>query len=158
MKRIAYLPFLLSFALMSCNGNEDLNKSSDESVNTYETLQFNPDGGKDSVDIPYDNCYLHYVRNNDSVLFFYLMEPDYSTLDSIIESRSIIVEPKEIDPINGFKYLEWDWFSVELKEKKALISVKENITGSERIAEIVIPDLDSRIPEVRRLEIKICQK
>jgi len=158
MKRIAYLPFLLAFVFFSCDRNKDLENTSDsdEFDISYETIRFDTDGGKDTVDIPFDNCYLHYVRNNDSVLFFYLMEPDYAQLDSIIARRSIIVRPKEIDPQKGFDYLEWDWFSVELKENKAFISVKENDTRSERIAEIIIPDKDPGRP-IKRLEIKICQ-
>ena len=160
MKRIAIVTFLLLFALISCDRNEALVKTSVDTVydDVFETIQFNTGGGKDTVDIPFGNCYLHYVRNNDSVLFFYRMEPDYAALNRIIARRSIIVKPTEIDPLKGFKYFEWSWFSVELKDDKVYISVKENKTGSERIAEVIIPDLDSRIPKVRRLEIKICQK
>ena len=101
MKRIIYLPFLLSvFAFFSCDRNEVLVKTStDLGYNvSVDTIQFGSYGGKDTVDIPFENCYLHYVRNNDSVLFFYLMEPDYAVMDSIIEARSIIVEPKELIP------------------------------------------------------------
>ncbi len=155
MKRIVYLPFLLSvFAFFSCDRNEVLVNTScaDGPDAAFETIQFNPDGGKDTVDIPFENCYLHYVRNNDSVLFFYLMEPDYAVMDSIIEARSIIVEPKEVDPAMGFNYFEWDWFSIELKENKAFLSVKENYSGSERIADIVLPNRS-----FERLEIKISQ-
>jgi len=159
MKRIAIVTFLLLFALISCDRNETLVKTSVDTVydDVYKTIQFNTDGGKDTVDIPFGNCYLHYVRNNDSVLFFYLMEPDYATLDSIIDRRSIIVRPTEIDPEKGFNYFEWDWFSVELKEGKVFISVKENDTRSDRIAEIIIPGKDVG-PSLRRLEIKICQE
>ena len=159
MKHFSFTPFLLLFALISCDRNESLvDTSSADAYDDYETIEFNQDGGKDTVDIPFDNSYLHYVRNNDSVLFFYRMEPDYAALNRIIARRSIIVKPTEIDPLKGFKYFEWSWFSVELKNDKVYISVKENKTGSERIAEVIIPDLDSRIPKVRRLEIKICQK
>ena len=158
MKRIAFLPFLLSIAFFSCDRDEVLVKTpcSTEFDVAFETIQFNPDGGKDTVDIPFQNCYLHYVRNNDSVLFFYLMEPDYATLDSIIASRSIIVKPRDVDPRIGYNYFEWDWFSVELKDNKAFISVKENNTNSERIAEIILPDKDPGLP-IKSLEIKICQ-
>ena len=159
MKRIDYLPFLLLFTFLACNRDEVLvNTSTSEGYDVaLETVQFDTDGGNETVSIPYDNCYLHYVRNNDSVLFFYLMEPDYATLDSIIDSRSIIVRPTEIDPEKGFNYFEWDWFSVELKEGKVFISVKENDTRSDRIAEIIIPGKDVG-PSLRRLEIKICQE
>ena len=92
------------------------------------------------------------MRNNDSVLFFYLMEPDYAVMDSIIEARSIIVEPKEVDPTKGFTYFEWDWFSIELKENKAFLSVKENYSGSERTADINLPNRS-----FEGLEIKISQ-
>ena len=154
MKRIAIVTFLLLFALISCDRNEALVKTSVGTVydDVYETIQFNTDGGKDTVDIPFGNCYLHYVRNNDSVLFFYLMEPDYAVMDSIIEARSIIVEPKEVDPTKGFTYFEWDWFSIELKENKAILSVKENYSGSERTADINLPNRS-----FEGLEIKISQ-
>lgn len=154
MKRIVFLPFLLTFAFFSCNRNEVLVNTShlDGPDVAFETIQFNPVGGKDTVDIPFENCYLHYVRNNDSVLFFYLMEPDYAVMDSIIEARSIIVKPKEVDPAKGFTYFEWDWFSVELKGDKAFLSVKENNSGSARIAEIILPNKSRD-----RLEIKISQ-
>lgn len=118
-----------------------------------ENIEFGSDGGSYTVDIPFDNCYLHFVRNNDSVLFFYIMENDYSQLDSIIESRSIIVEPKEVNPAKGFNYLEWDWFSVNLNDNKALISVKENNTHAERIAQIILPNRS-----FERLEITIDQE
>lgn len=155
MKRIIYLPFLLSvFAFFSCDRNEVLVKTStDLGYNvSVDTIQFSSYGGKDTVDIPFENCYLHYVRNNDSVLFFYLMEPDYAVMDSIIEARSIIVEPKEVDPTKGFTYFEWDWFSIELKENKAILSVKENYSGSERTADINLPNRS-----FEGLEIKISQ-
>lgn len=144
----------MTLAFFSCNRNEVLvNTSHDGPDVAFETIQFNPDGGKDTVDIPFENCYLHYVRNNDSVLFFYLMEPDYAVMDSIIESRSIIVEPKEVDPAKGFNYFEWDWFSIELKNNKAYISVKENTTVGERVADIVLPSTK----RLERIEIKISQ-
>ena len=155
MKRIVYLPFLLAaFAFFSCDRNEVLVKTStDLGYNvSVDTIQFGSYGGKDTVDIPFENCYLHYVRNNDSVLFFYLMEPDYAVMDSIIEARSIIVEPKEVDPTKGFTYFEWDWFSIELKENKAILSVKENYSGSERTADINLPNRS-----FEGLEIKISQ-
>ncbi len=154
MKRIDYLPFLLLFTFLACNRDEVLvNTSTSEGYDVaLETVQFDTDGGNETVSIPYDNCYLHYVRNNDSVLFFYLMEPDYAVMDSIIEARSIIVEPKEVDPTKGFNYFEWDWFSIELKENKAFISVKENYSGSARIAEFILPNKNRD-----RLEIKITQ-
>ena len=155
MKRIVYLPFLLAaFAFFSCDRNEILVKTStDLGYNvSVDTIQFGSYGGKDTVDIPFENCYLHYVRNNDSVLFFYLMEPDYAVMDSIIEARSIIVEPKEVDPTKGFTYFEWDWFSIELKENKAILSVKENYSGSERTADINLPNRS-----FEGLEIKISQ-
>ncbi len=154
MKRIDYLSFLLLFTFLACNRDEVLVNSS--TLQGYdvalETVQFDTDGGNETVSIPYENCYLHYVRNNDSVLFFYLMEPDYAVMDSIIEARSIIVEPKEVDPTKGFNYFEWDWFSIELKENKAFISVKENYSGSARIAEFILPNKNRD-----RLEIKITQ-
>ena len=155
MKRIVYLPFLLAaFAFFSCDRNEVLVKTStDLGYNvSVDTIQFGSYGGKDTIDIPFENCYLHYVRNNDSVLFFYLMEPDYAVMDSIIEARSIIVEPKEVDPTKGFTYFEWDWFSIELKENKAILSVKENYSGSERTADINLPNRS-----FEGLEIKISQ-
>ncbi len=157
MKRIVYLPFLLAaFAFFSCDRNEVLVKTSTDYgydvATEIDTIQFGSYGGKDTVDIPFENCYLHYVRNNDSVLFFYLMEPDYAVMDSIIEARSIIVEPKEVDPARGFNYFEWDWFSIELKDNKAFLSVKENYSGSARIAEIVLPNRS-----FKRLEIQISQ-
>lgn len=155
MKRIVYLPFLLAvFAFFSCDRNEVLVKTStDLGYNvSVDTIQFGSYGGKDTVDIPFENCYLHYVRNNDSVLFFYLMEPDYAVMDSIIEARSIIVEPKEVDPTKGFTYFEWDRFSIELKENKAILSVKENYSGSERTADINLPNRS-----FEGLEIKISQ-
>lgn len=155
MKRIYLLPFLLPLTVLSCNRNEALVGTSltDVFSNTYESIQFAQNGGTDTVDIPFENCYLHYVRNNDSVLFFYLMEPDYAVMDSIIEARSIIVEPKEVDPAKGFNYFEWDWFSIELKNNKAYISVKENTTVSERVADIVLPSTK----RLERIEIKISQ-
>jgi hypothetical protein len=142
------------FAFFSCDRNEVLVKTStDLGYNvSVDTIQFGSYGGKDTVDIPFENCYLHYVRNNDSVLFFYLMEPDYAVMDSIIEARSIIVEPKEVDPTKGFTYFEWDWFSIELKENKAILSVKENYSGSERTADINLPNRS-----FEGLEIKISQ-
>lgn len=155
MKRIVYSAFLLSvFAIFSCDRNEVLVKTStDIAYNvSVDTIQFSSNGGNDTVDIPFNNSYLHYVRNNDSVLFFYLMEPDYTVMDSIIKSRSIIVEPKEVDPAKGFNYFEWDWFSIELKENKAFLSVKENYSGSARIAEIILPNRS-----LERLEIQISQ-
>ena len=155
MKRIVYLPFLLAaFAFFSCDRNEVLVKTStDLGYNvSVDTIQFGSYGGKDTIDIPFENCYLHYVRNNDSVLFFYLMEPDYAVMDSIIEARSIIVEPKEVDPTKGFTYFEWDWFSIELKENKVILSVKENYSGSERTADINLPNRS-----FEGLEIKISQ-
>lgn len=155
MKRIVYSAFLLSvFAIFSCDRNEVLVKTStDIAYNvSVDTIQFSSNGGNDTVDIPFNNSYLHYVRNNDSVLFFYLMEPDYTVMDSIIKSRSIIVEPKEVDPAKGFNYFEWDWFSIELKENKAFLSVKENYSGSARIAEIILPNRS-----FERLEIQISQ-
>lgn len=157
MKRIVYLPFLLAaFAFFSCDRNEVLVKTStdygyDVAIE-IDTIQFSSYGGKDTVDIPFENCYLHFVRNNDSYLFFYLMEPDYAVMDSIIEARSIIVEPKEVDPTKGFTYFEWDWFSIELKENKAILSVKENYSGSERTADINLPNRS-----FEGLEIKISQ-
>ena len=157
MKRIVYLPFLLAaFAFFSCDRNEVLVKTStdygyDVAIE-IDTIQFGSYGGKDTVDIPFENCYLHFVRNNDSVLFFYLMEPDYAVMDSIIEARSIIVEPKEVDPTKGFTYFEWDWLSIELKENKAILSVKENYSGSERTADINLPNRS-----FEGLEIKISQ-
>ena len=156
MKRIVYLPFLLSvFAFFSCDRNEVLVKTSTD--NAYDvaidTIQFGSYGGKDTVDIPFENCYLHYVRNNDSVLFFYLMEPDYAVMDSIIDARSIIVEPKQVDPTRGFTYFEWGWFSIELKNNKAYISVKENTTVRERVADIVLPSING----LERMEIKLSQ-
>ena len=155
MKRIVYLPFLLAaFAFFSCDRNEVLVKTStDLGYNvSVDTIQFGSYGGKDTIDIPFENCYLHFVRNNDSYLFFYLMEPDYAVMDSIIEARSIIVEPKEVDPTKGFTYFEWDWFSIELKENKAILSVKENYSGSERTADINLPNRS-----FEGLEIKISQ-
>ena len=153
MKHFSFTPFLLLFALISCDRNESLvDTSSADAYDDYETIEFNQDGGKDTVDIPFDNSYLHYVRNNDSVLFFYLMEPDYAVMDSIIEARSIIVEPKEVDPTKGFTYFEWDWFSIELKENKAFLSIKENYSGSERTADINLPNRS-----FEGLEIKISQ-
>lgn len=156
MKRIVYSAFLLSvFAFFSCDRNEVLVKTStDLAYNvSVNTMQFDSNGGNDSVDIPFSNSYLHYVRNNDSVLFFYLMKPDYAVMDSIIEARSIIVKPKEVDPAKGFNYFEWDWFSIELKNNKAYISVKENTTVSERVADIVLPSTK----RLERIEIKISQ-
>ena len=46
---------------------------------------------------------------------------------------------------------------VELKDGKVFISVKENDTRSDRIAEIIIPGKDVG-PSLKRLEIKICQE
>jgi len=154
MKRIDFLLFLLLFAFISCD--RDTVHDSISYQNYYDTaldsIQFSSDGGKDTIDIPFDDCYLHFVRNNDSYLFFYLMESDYTQLDSIIEERSIIVEPKKVDPLKGFYYFEWDWLTVQLKDNKAFISVKENDTRAARTADIALPNRN-----LKRLDIKISQ-
>lgn len=153
MKLFKILSLLMLPIIASCQKENIKTDYKTEFETVTENIEFGSDGGSYTVDIPFDNCYLHFVRNNDSVLFFYIMENDYSQLDSIIESRSIIVEPKEVNPAKGFNYLEWDWFSVNLNDNKALISVKENNTHAERIAQIILPNRS-----FERLEITIDQE
>ena len=153
MKFIKILSLLMLPTIVSCQKEDIKTEYKTEYETIRENIECGTDGGSYTIDIPFDNCYLHFVRNNDSVLFFYIMENDYSVLDSIIESRSIIVEPKTVNPAKGFNYLEWDWFSVNLNDNKALISVKKNETHTKRIAEIILPNR-----HLERLEIEIDQE
>ena len=124
----------------------------------YADLEFGADGGKDTVAFPFDtDCYLHMVRNDSLYLFFYLAEDDYSTLDSVIQSRSIITRPevKDVDPIAGFSYFEWDWFSAELKDNQILIDVKPGQEG--HIAQLKYP-FSSTDAVIRSLEITLNRK
>ena len=122
----------------------------------YADLEFGADGGKDTVAIPFDtDCYLHMVRNDSLYVFFYLAEDDYSTLDSVIQSRSIITRPliKDVDPDNGFSYFEWAWFSAELKDNQVIIDVKPGQTGHS--AELQIPCKKNQNGVHKSLEIKL---
>ena len=125
---------------------------------TSKNIVFESDGGKDTVTIPFDDYYLHYVRNNDSVLFFYLDEPDYDNMERIINRRSIVFRPEIIDPENGFSYLEWEWFALELNDNNVFITVMEKDTHNERIAEISIPCKKKTSAAIKGLNIKITQK
>ena len=124
----------------------------------YADLEFGADGGKDTVAFPFDtNCYLHMVRNDSLYVFFYLAEDDYSTLDSVIQSRSIITRPevKDVDPFAGFSYFEWDWFSAELKDNQIIIDVKPGQEG--HIAQLQYP-FSSTDAVIRSLEITLTRK
>lgn len=124
----------------------------------YADLELGADGGKDTVNIPFDmDCYLHMVRNDSLYVFFYLAESDYSTLDSVIQSRSIITRPlvKDVDPIMGFSYFEWEWFSAELKDNQIIIDVKPG--QDNHIAELNYP-FSSTDAVIRSLYITITRK
>jgi len=120
-------------------------------------LDYGHEGGRDTVAVPFDSCYIHYVRNNHDVLFFYLKDCSYAALEKKIERHSIIVEPKEIDPDKGFSYLEWDWFAVELKDNKVYICVKENTADSVRSANILLPRMSRGDGGMKNLDIRITQ-
>ena len=160
MKKII-LPLLMLLAL-SCQDEKEENVIKTPVGDTFDTryayLEFGADGGKDTVNFPFDmDCYLHMVRNDSLYVFFYPAESDYSTLDSVIQSRSIITRPlvKDVDPIKGFSYFEWDWFSAELKDNQVIIDVKPGQEGY--IAQLSYP-FSSTDAVIRSLEITITRK
>ena len=91
MKRFYPLIAASLFALISCN-KEDAIKTpyQDEFNTTHENLEFDARGGKVTMQIPFDDYYLHYVLNQDSVVFFYLKEKDYDQLGTILKRRDIV--------------------------------------------------------------------
>ena len=94
MKKFVFPLFML--LVLSCQNDEIDNRTptSDTFDTRYADIEFGADGGKDTVNIPFDyDCYLHMVRNDSLYVFFYPAESDYSTLDSVIQSRSIITRP-----------------------------------------------------------------
>ena len=158
MKKFVFPLFML--LALSCQNDEIDNRTpaSDTFDTRYADIEFGADGGKDTVDIPFDDCYLHMVRNDSLYVFFYPAESDYSTLDSVIQSRSIITRPlvKDVDPLIGFSYFEWEWFSAELKNNQVFIDVKPGQTG--HIAELRIPCNTINDAIIRSLEITITRK
>lgn len=156
------LPLFMLLAL-SCQDEKEENVIKTLVGDTFDTryadLEFGADGGKDTVAIPFDtDCYLHMVRNDSLYVFFYLAEDDYSTLDSVIQSRSIITRPevKDVDPIAGFSYFEWEWFSAELKDNKVIIDVKPGRDG--HTAQLKIPCRKLQNGVIRSLEITLTRK
>ena len=134
------MPLFMLLAL-SCQNDkiDDRAPLSDKFDTTYAKIEFGADGGKDTVNIPFDDYYLHMVRNDSLYVFFYPGERDYQTLDSTIQSRSIITRPqvKDVDPQTGFSYFEWDWLSAELKGHQVIIDIKPGQTG--HTGELKIP-------------------
>ena len=159
MKKFVFPLFML--LALSCQNDEIDNRppASDTFDTRYADVEFGADGGKDTVNIPFDyDCYLHMVRNDSLYVFFYPAESDYSTLDSVIQSRSIITRPlvKDVDPLIGFSYLEWEWFSAELKDHQVIIDVKPGQAG--HIAQLQIPCNKNKDAIIRSLEITITRK
>lgn len=142
MKRFYLLIAASLFALVSCNKEDAISTPyHDEFNTTHEFFEFDARGGKVSMQIPFDDYYLHYVLNQDSMVFFYLQEKDYDQLSSILKRRDIVVEPDlmNLDPDEGFSYFEWEWFTIELKNHQVQLLIQPNETHQERIGNIRIP-------------------
>ena len=151
---------LFMFLALSCQNDEIDNRTpaSNKFDISYAQIEFGADGGRDTVNIPFDDCYLHMVRNDSLYIFFYLEERDYQTLDSTIQSRSIITRPrvKEVDPEVGFSYFEWEWFSAEIKDNQVIIDVKPGQAG--HTAQLKIPCKKLTDEVHRSLEITLTRK
>lgn len=142
MKRFYLLIAASLFALISCNKEDAIKTPSQNEFNTtHENLEFDARGGKVTMQIPFDDYYLHYVLNQDSMVFFYLKEKNYDQLGSILKRRDIVVEPDllNLDPEEGFSYFEWEWFTIELKDHKVQLSIQPNETHEQRTGNIRIP-------------------
>ena len=156
MKTDCLLFMMAALMAVSCDKEQPDNRTlvGDKFDNTSVSLQYDANGGADTITHDYEIPTLYMIWKNDSIQLF--AKPITAELDSIVHSKGIKTAPAEYDPLTGYTFVEWDWLSVELRGQQVLINIKPNSDGAERTAKINVPN--NKVEAVQRsLEINISQ-